>query len=71
MKRWLIPVTIVVLMIAGATAGVFAFGGGDDEPAAEKDGTAHYEVLVRFNTSVEQGDIDATSDLLRDYDTGL
>ena len=35
MKRWLIPVTIVALMIAGATAGAFASGGGDRNPAPE------------------------------------
>ncbi len=71
MKTWLIPLTIVALMIAGATAGAFASGGGDGDSAAEKAGAAHYEVLVRFNTSVEQGDIDATSDLLRAYDPSL
>ena len=35
MKRWLIPVTIVALMIAGATAGAFASGEKDRGPADE------------------------------------
>ncbi len=35
MKSWLIPTAIVALMIAGATAGAFAFGGRDGGSAFE------------------------------------
>ena len=51
MKRWLIPVAIVALMIVGATAGAFASGGGDRNPAPESSDETATQLACEPGTS--------------------
>ncbi len=58
--------TIVLTAVAIAVLGTML--GLTLSRASGDDGGARYEVTVRFNTSVTQGDIDEVGALLRSYD---
>jgi hypothetical protein len=81
MKKWLISLLALTLAVAATTAVTFAVVGngsgaseqsspsGADQPSHEV--REQYEVMVKFNTSVTQGDIDDVTVLLRTHDDDL
>ena len=71
MKSWLIPTAIVALMIAGATAGAFAFGEGDGEPVFESSGDTATQLACEPGASECEDTLDTCDPVPLRSDCGI